>query len=265
MKKIDGSMLSDRMRDVVERSRRTRAEHRAALLARHGWPETVECASCGDTGTVPAEPAGFPAGPCSCPAGQAERERERAAAELAARETYWDDRVPFRFRRYRLAGATDAAAVAAVRAWCDGLPAGAGRNLYLGGPVGTGKTGLAVGALRVVHESGARRYLFCGVPALLDAMRARGREAAGAEDPMTAAVAASVLVLDDLGAERPTDWVAERLYVLVNARYEKQLPTVVTTNLAPDELREAVGARVVSRLVEDCELVLVGGKDRRMP
>jgi len=73
-----------------------------------------------------------------------------------------------------------------------------------------------------------------------------------------------ILAVDDLGAEKPSEWVAERLYRIVNARYEARLPIAVTTNLTLEALEERAGYRVVSRLVEACEVVTLEGADRRL-
>ena len=59
-----------------------------------------------------------------------------------------------------------------------------------------------------------------------------------------------LMVLDDLGREKPTEWVQETLYLVVNARYEACLATSVTTNLEPDALRARIGESVVDRLAE---------------
>ena len=61
-----------------------------------------------------------------------------------------------------------------------------------------------------------------------------------------------LLHLDDLGAERATDWVLEQLYSIVNARYEEERSLVITTNLDPEQLAEQIGPRTVSRISEIC-------------
>jgi DNA replication protein DnaC len=73
-----------------------------------------------------------------------------------------------------------------------------------------------------------------------------------------------LLHLDDLGAERATDWVLEQLYAIVNARYEEQRSLVITTNLQPEELADQLGPRIVSRINEICgDPVLLMGEDKR--
>ena len=60
--------------------------------------------------------------------------------------------------------------------------------------------------------------------------------------------AVDLLHIDDLGAEHRTDWVLEQLYSIINARYEDERSTLITSNLGPDELAEQLGERIVSRL-----------------
>ena len=78
--------------------------------------------------------------------------------------------------------------------------------------------------------------------------------------------AVDVLQLDDLGAEKRTDWVLEQLYAIVNERWQDERSIVVTTNITDmDQLREQVGARTVSRLAEICdEPIPVMGDDLRV-
>ena len=74
-----------------------------------------------------------------------------------------------------------------------------------------------------------------------------------------------LLHLDDVGAERSTDWVLEELYSIVNARYEDQRSMVITTNILDREaLCEQISERTVSRLTEMCDEVPLLGEDRRM-
>lgn len=61
---------------------------------------------------------------------------------------------------------------------------------------------------------------------------------------------ADLLVLDDLGSDRPTDWVLETIFEIVEARYERELPTLITTNLTAVQLNERGYDRVTSRMAE---------------
>ena len=135
--------------------------------------------------------------------------------------------------------------------------AGAGANLVLLGPVGTGKTHAAVAAARVCHD----RHLdvaFYPVVELLDMLRPGGPDAA-----MEELTSVDVLVLDDVGAERPTDWTGERLYALINRRWLEERRTIATSNLEPDALQAAVGTRTYSRLIHGALALSLTGVDRR--
>jgi DNA replication protein DnaC len=74
-----------------------------------------------------------------------------------------------------------------------------------------------------------------------------------------------VLILDDLGVDAPNDWWVSKLYNLVNRRWLSDLPTIVTTNLEPKALREAIGERTLSRLGERAVTIRLTGGDRRRP
>ena len=226
-----------------------RRRFRELQAQRHGWDIGVRCVSCGDTGWMPETEQ-----PCMCETGREVERREKA--ELA-----WHDSLcPRRFRDYTLATHPNAAAVASVWRWiAEGQPHG--QNLLLSGPVGTGKTGLAIAALRALHLDG-QRVMYRTVPDALDAMRPNKTQV----DPELKArelTRVGVLMLDDLGAEKASEWVTEQLYLIINGRYERELPTIVTTNRTLPELRAMIGERNVSRLTEDAAMVPVGGRDLR--
>ncbi len=73
----------------------------------------------------------------------------------------------------------------------------------------------------------------------------------------------SLLLVDDLGAAKTSEWTEELTYRLVNHRYEHLLPTVFTTNLTIRDLRDALGDRIASRLAQMTERVTLTGADRR--
>jgi DNA replication protein DnaC len=75
--------------------------------------------------------------------------------------------------------------------------------------------------------------------------------------------AVDLLHVDDVGAERSSEWVLEQLYSIVNARYEDERAMVITTNLAREPLEDQIGRRTVSRLMEMCEPVPLYGEDTR--
>ena len=117
--------------------------------------------------------------------------------------------------------------------------------LLLTGDYGCGKTHLAAA---IANEALARgeAALFVTVPDLLDHLRAAFRPGAGGYDARFEAVrAAPLLILDDLGTESPTPWALEKLYQIFNYRYNRRLPTVVTTNRAIEEIEGRVRSRLL--------------------
>ena len=76
---------------------------------------------------------------------------------------------------------------------------------------------------------------------------------------------AKVLVIDDLGAARVTEWASERLFEIIDYRYVEELPTIYTTNVLPKELKSIIGERTIDRLTEMCEFVSVTAQSQRKP
>lgn len=178
--------------------------------------------------------------------------RSRGLAEV--RQVIWQRCIPGRFQ-WATVDDFDAAVAAELTDWASGTP---GRNLLMLGPVGVGKSHAAVAAARLRFDRGDE-VRFMPVVELLDMLRP-----GGPENALYDLADIELLVLDDIGSERPTEWTAERLYALVNRRWLEQRPTIGTSNLAPRELEEAVGARVYSRLVGNGSVgVALSGPDRR--
>jgi len=139
-----------------------------------------------------------------------------------------------------------------------------GRGLWFMGPVGTGKTTLAMLVSQAALKAG-RSVAIYSLPRLLNEIRdVSHRTERSHVDLLDRLTAVHLLHIDDVGAERTTDWVLEELYSIVNARYEDQRSMVITTNRDPDALGEQIGVRTVSRLVEMCDTVQLLGRDRRM-
>jgi DNA replication protein DnaC len=139
-----------------------------------------------------------------------------------------------------------------------------GKGLYLCGGVGTGKTHLAVAVLNELIRRKRVPSLFVTVPELLDNIReAYNKPGRDLDEWMNAVQNADFLVLDDLGSERPTDWVRERIFVMVNHRYREALPTVFTSNIGPKDLAEQLGERTASRIIAMCGWLALEGDDYR--
>ncbi len=142
-----------------------------------------------------------------------------------------------------------------------------GRGFWFYGDVGTGKTSLAMLISKSAIEAG-RSVAIYSVPQLLADIKSTYEDGSGGSylDLFRRLSRVDLLHLDDLGAEKRTEWVLEQLYAIVNERWQEQRSIVVTTNLGDrDELREQVGARTVSRLSEMCATIPIMGRDLRKP
>ncbi len=157
-------------------------------------------------------------------------------------------------------------AVQAIIKWSKEGPG----SLLIHGPYGTGKTSLAVSCLRARVEQDETDALFLTAPGLLDRIRrtyeprkSRDSSEATEADVLDAVLHASLLVIDDLGAERPTDWVQEKLFTVINHRHDQMLPTVFTSNLDPEGLAKHLGERIAWRIVEMSEVIKLDGPNLR--
>jgi DNA replication protein DnaC len=140
----------------------------------------------------------------------------------------------------------------------------AGRGLWFYGSVGTGKTTLAMLVSQGALAAG-RSVAIYSLPRLLAEIRATF-ETDGEDsyvDFLDRLAAVDLLHVDDVGAERTSEWVLEQLYAIVNARYEDERSVIVTTNLERDALVDQIRERTVSRLEEMCTLVPLYGEDAR--
>ena len=155
--------------------------------------------------------------------------------------------------------------VAATRRFADliGARLDAGRGLWFMGQVGTGKTTLAMLVSKAALEAG-RSVAIYSLPRLLNEIRDTHRAERSHVDLLDRLTAVDLLHIDDVGAERTTDWVLEELYSIVNARYEDERSMVITTNIVDhDALCEQIAERTVSRLTEMCDQLPLGGDDKR--
>lgn len=236
--------------------------------------EPIRCTRCGDAGFLAAgveygSPDFGTVRPCPCQSGVVETRRRERVAETglgslprAATDctfaTFQRDLTP----ESRLA-------FDAVRFWTEGRIES---WVLLAGANGTGKSHLCYAATRRLIDRG-ESAVYALVPELLDGFRAcLGRQQAWERQPdsmkpvtfeeaFADVLTADWLILDDLGAERATDWADERLFLLIDARYRNCQPLLITTNCAADSLPKRIASRLKDTAL--CRIVDTGDADQR--
>jgi len=205
--------------------------------------------------------------PCECREARLNRGRSRGISSVIPRKFQGVsfDRPPVSDMAHDLASRE---AVKAVKNFVDDLPENLqlGRGLWLSGDTGTGKTSLAMLVSKEAMARG-RSVAIYSLPKLLARIRRTYDSEPGGESYLSffeQLTSVDLLQIDDVGAEKSSEWVLEQLYSIVNERYEAERSVVVTTNLDEHSLLEQIGERTVSRLLEICgEPIGLSGPDHR--
>jgi DNA replication protein DnaC len=245
----------------------------------------VKCAICDGVGLVRVvnSQGQWVSRACEC------QEMEREERRLAAAH------IPERYRHYTLDGYETAfrgadsslgRAHLTARKFVEAYPVDtAGKGLLFTGSIGVGKTHLAVGVLRRLVQERGVRGLFVDYRELLKSIQnSYNPQVQTTELELLQPVfAAEVLVLDDLGAQKPNEWVWDTVALILNTRYNDKQTTIITTNYpdlpagagfktdekgnkpakSEDTLGDRIGDRMRSRLAEMCVRVEMNGEDFR--
>jgi DNA replication protein DnaC len=225
----------------------------------------MPCADCDDTGWKPIDENGVRrVVRCDC-------WRERIGQSRLSQAN-----IPRRYQHCTLANflaynESLERAVAMARRLADAFPA-AGVGLFLEGQPGVGKTHLGVAVLKQVIEHTGARGLFYDTRELLRLIRSTYDPSIRTTEieVLHPVLSTDLLVLDDLGAEKTSEWVDETMNLIVNTRYSERRLTVFTSNYPdipdetePNSLLFRIGSRMRSRLHEMCEFVVLDAADYR--
>lgn len=179
----------------------------------------------------------------------------------------WETATPYRYRNATAEHPT-------ITDWADRAAANYRKAgfLVLTGPIGTGKTHQAYGALRRIAETGPKRFemIATTAPDMYGRLRPGGSDK-GTEHELKRLREIPLLLLDDLGTEKLSEFTEEATTRLVNERYNECLPLIITTNFpvrapsgdASPDLVTRLGDRLASRLAQTATVVRLDGPDLR--
>ncbi len=180
----------------------------------------------------------------------------RMVRQRSRREERWDSKVPGVFKNAKIENLpSDLRSTAREYIAMDKHT-----NIIMIGATGVGKTFLGYAIARELYVEGAK-VLVKDAGVLINELKPGNPDK---DRLFEQAKNVDYFMLDDLGAERSTDFADERLHLIIDHRGQWELPIFVTTNIALKSFPEEFGPRVASRLMHEAYVILVGGDDRRL-
>jgi len=143
------------------------------------------------------------------------------------------------------------------------------KGIFIHGECGTGKTHIAYAIAKQSEDVMKLDVRFYNIPDLIRHLKRDFTEENKFLSDENTNIGkllnfSGLLILDDFGTEKLTEWVEESLYMIINRRYENVYPTIFTSNLSPEKMVEKFGDRIVSRIIGSCDIVELKGNDRRI-
>ena len=226
-------------------------------------PEPLICARCSGSGWIPVPGDSLRVEPCGCQGDLRRRQRLLAAS------------IPKRYAHCTLDSFADRTpdqkmAKMKVQEFVDLWPTSEG--LLLLGSCGVGKTHLAVAAItEIIRGNKPGRLIFSNFQDLIQEIQAsfNNDQVPSKSELLRPLLEADLLVLDELGSQKPTQFIQDILYYLINTRYNEERTTIFTTNYPEvaepkdESLADRIGTRLRSRLYEMARRVPMTGTDYR--
>ena len=177
----------------------------------------------------------------------------------------------YNFENYKVCNENKTAYFKAKKYVADLLAGNKSNSLFITGNIGTGKTHLAASIANELIKNGQPVIFGTLINLLTEVKDSYSIDGEYESKIINKYSKIGLLIIDDLGKERPSEWTLEKLFTIINNRYENNLPVIITTNYNREKLRERLACNknyeiadsIISRLYEMCKGINITGKDKR--